>query len=177
MYTMMGFALFVQENVTGWEPSGADWPFTWQLGLTGVLVTGASAAIWKLLIWFLESRRGEKHWARARIWWPSVMLLWGGLLLAAMEARNGSLGWMLEVVLLLFAAFNLPALIVTGILIRQLNGPLSPIQWINVLAVGLTMWVVNYFIVRLAERRVRVHAPISLRLSDAASDRSKDSGS
>jgi len=56
--------LFGQKDaVAEWDPQETgELALTWKTTLVGLLLALACCGLWKLLMWFLENRRGAVNW-------------------------------------------------------------------------------------------------------------------
>jgi hypothetical protein len=55
---------------------------TWKTVLIGLLLALACVALWKVLMWLLESRLSAINWPKVRLWWPTALLVCGWVVLA-----------------------------------------------------------------------------------------------
>ena len=146
-----------------WDPADSGgMNLTWQGVLGGLLFALACGGAWKLLTWFLESRRTRIRWRRVRYWWPTAMLVWGWIMLGLL-ARNESPGWLFSALFVVFGLMSFPGLILTAAIVGPFD-QLAP--WLRALTGSIVMWVGWYLMVRLAEWRAWTNAPISLHLAD-----------
>ena len=146
-----------------WDPADSGgMNLTWQGVLGGLLFALACGGAWKLLTWFLESRRTRIRWRRVRYWWPTAMLVWGWIMFG-LFARNESPGWLFSALFVVFGLMSFPGLILTAAIVGPFD-QLAP--WLRALTGSIVMWVGWYLMVRLAEWRAWTNAPISLHLAD-----------
>lgn len=158
-----GCSASAQEPDVGWDPrETGQLTLSWQTVLIGLLMALACGGIWKLLMWFLESRRSSINWPRARLLWPTAMLAWG-LVILAMFAKIESGGWAADAITGVFAVVNFPALILAAGILELFR---QPPGWFRILVGSSAVWGGNYLIVRLAEWRAWLNVSTSLHLVD-----------
>ena len=165
----------------GQEGAGVRWDpretgklyLNWKTLLVGFLLALACCGLWKLLMWLLERNRAAVNWTRARLWWPTAMLIWG-LVMLALPARGAS-GAALEVNFFVFGVLNFPVVTIL-VLLGFVDQAIQPAIWLKILASSLMLWSGNYFLVRLAEWRAWKNEPVSLHLAEAVSADAKDLG-
>ena len=165
---LMAFAgkVYCQDNSSvAWDPREEfELRFDLPTILTGLGLALACCALWKLLIWFLERKRGI-NWNRARIVWPAAMVVsgWG---IAGMFAIRESWGWTANLLFMIYAVVNFPALIAVAAALESV-GQLT--IWQRLAIGSIVMWVSWYLLVRLAEWRAWINIPTSLHLSNGVS--------
>ena len=179
-----GFGLLILTAWTlmGQEGAGVRWDpretgeldLNWKMFLVGFLLALACCGLWKLLMSQLERNRATVNWNKARLWWPTAMLVWG-LVMLALLARGAS-GAALEVIFFVFGVLNFPVLVTILVLLGFVDQAIQPAIWLKILTSSLMLWGGNYFLVRLAEWRAWKNEPVSLRLADAVSPDAKDLG-
>ena len=138
-----------------------------------LLVALALVGVWKLLVWFLESRRESFNWEKARLWWPAGMTFLGWAMLGLVN-HGESFQPVSGVVLSVFVLLNLPPLLIVAMMVRLLDNTFHAPLWAQLVAGSMTMWSSEYLLVRLAEWRAWSNMPVVLRLGEAAPARSKD---
>ena len=136
---------------------------TWQGVLYLLLFAAACGGGWKLLIWFLESRRERIRWRRVRCWWPAAMVAWGWIMFG-LGTLNVRPEWLFVPLCVMFVIVNLPALILTGIILQLFP---EPAGWLSATVGSIAIWVGGYIMVRLAKWRAWANAPTSLHLADS----------
>lgn len=161
---LSGRAVFGQDGVVEWDPrETGELTFTWKTVLIALLLALACCGLWKLLMWWLESRRAAINWPKVRLWWPAAMLGWGWVILAMFTKRE-SWGWVFDATLGVFGVLNFPALLLVAAILESVD---QPAIWVRVLIGSSGMWATNYLMVRLAEWRAWINVPVSLQLLDA----------
>jgi hypothetical protein len=152
-----------QEVEPQWDPhETGELTLDWQTILLGLLVALGFCGLWRFFIWFLESRRERIHWRAARYLWPTAMLAWGWTM-AVLDLEGVSRGPVFDSIFVIYALANLPALIVL-IPVLRLCAQLA--IWQSAIIASIAMWAASYLIVRLAEWRAWLNAPISLHIAD-----------
>jgi hypothetical protein len=142
-----------QDGIT-WDPVETG-QMTWR-GMLGVFaVVAACYGIWRLFLWLLERRRDRIPWNVIRLWWPTVMVA-AGLLILALPSN------LVERSLAVFAAVNLPALVVTGLVLGLVED--APVS-IRISVGSVTMWAASYAFIRFLEWRAFLRAPVRLDLT------------
>ncbi len=134
----------------------------WQTVAVGLLFSLGCYGLWRLLIWFLETRRARIEWRRVQYWWPTAMVLWGWIVVA-LFARNESSSWLFNAHFWVFSVVNFPVLLLVAAVLEVLHQPSS---WQRLLVGSIAMWVGWHLLVRLAEWRAWINAPISLNLAE-----------
>jgi hypothetical protein len=154
-------ALGQDGEVVAWDPrETGELTLSWQTVLIGLALALACCGLWRLFIWFLESRR-PVVWTRARIWWPTAMVVWGWVVLV-MFSKSESWGWGFDAILAIYAVVNFPALIVVAAVLES-SGHLA--AWQRVAIGSPVMWVCCYLLVRLAEWRAYINVPTVLNMA------------
>ena len=169
VFRTIGLLVFFGRAVHGQDESTVTWNpretgelrLTWETVLIGLLMALACCGLWKLLMWFLESRRSAVNWTKVRLWWPTAMLAWGWVMLA-MFNRSESWGWVFDAIGIAFAVLNFPALIVAAAILESFG---TPSVWLRIAVGSLAVWGGGYLLVRLAEWRAWINVPTSLNLS------------
>ena len=171
LVVLMGRAVHGQEQSTftldPWETG--ELTLDWKTVLIGLLLALACCGLWKLFMWFLESRRTVINWPKVRIWWPTSMLAWGWVMMA-MFTKNESWGWVFDAVLVVYGVLNFPGLLVAAAILESLG---QPAIWLRILVGSLAFWSGDYLLVRLAEWRAWINIPLSLHLADEDNRSSK----
>jgi len=132
------------------EPGGL--PVYWLI----FIVTPLLGLVWRLFIGFLESRRARIPWRRVQYWWPTAMLVWTWSV-AALVVRNQSSGWLSDAHFFVFGVINFPAILVAAAVLEVLQQLPS---WLRLLAGSAAMWGTWHLLLRLAEWRAWINAPI-----------------
>lgn len=130
---------------------------TWEGGVAGVLFWLAVYGVWRLLGWWLESRRARIRWAALRRWLPPMMcaMACASLGAARLWPDEG------EPVFLAVVLVNLPALL----LLLPLNWLLdSAPQWLRAGLLLIGSWPAWYVVVRIMEWRAGARELVTLRL-------------
>jgi len=122
------------------------------------IVTPLLGLGWRLFIGFLESRRAWIPWRRIQYWWPTAMLVWGWIV-AALVVRNECSEWLCDAFVSVFGVLNLPVLLVVAAVFGVLQQAGS---WERLLAGSVAMWGTWHLLLRLAEWRAWINAPISV---------------
>ncbi len=175
LLALLGRTLFGQEGQgIQFDPrETGELPLNWKSLLLGLLLALACCGLWKIVMWFLESIRTAVNWTRVRIWWPTAMLVWGWLLFALFSKTEF---WRsaLDAVFFVFGTLNFPALLIVGIVMGLFDESVHAPVWARLLAGSLTLWIGDYFLVRLAEWQAWKNVRVSLHLSDPPSQGVKD---
>jgi hypothetical protein len=152
-----------QGEEPAWDPhESGGLTLGWLTTLLGILAALGFCGLWRLFIWFLESKRSRINWRADRYWWPTAMLVWTWMM-AVLDAGGGSGGVVFDAILLIYALVNLPGLIVV-VPVLDLCGRLA--AWPRWIAGSIGMWATSYVIVHLAEWRAWINTPISLHIGD-----------
>lgn len=152
-----------EAGAPGWDPAYDGGGFDPESAVILMAAALVGYGLWRVVGWQLEVRRERVHWNRLRIWWPTGMLLFGGIVAGVL--RSGAPVVLREGLGGLFIALNIPFALVLGLCGPMAQGLDLP-DWVTMLLCGLLLWLVNYLLVCAAEARAWANVSTSLGLRE-----------